>query len=747
MLATRVIRRTLLLTLTLFGAIATRGEETPLYEQPPSDLVVLDKASDSAALAVLPLTAGQRAGSGPLIARLVSNPSVEVEIARSSIAQILSFEEQLLKAAKKQAAAKEFGSAYDHFARLDRDFPEAPGFRKAFAAALMSEAASRARSGDYDHSLALLETLTEREPGAPGLARAVDRVGDVVLRTRWEAGDFLGVRAAINTLESQFKALPLTVGEQWRGRLEGGSDEQREKARELAEAGLTRAALRALTGAKALAPDSLKTNNLLQELSSGGRTLWVGVWQTAGQSTTPDLDAPAALRQSRLTGGRLGALEDYPQPGAEFAPSVRGIDFDDDRRTITVGFEGRADSGARFAREMLGGGAQGDPLGLLRRRTASVAVEPDNRVRVNLRGPHPNPLALASLPLPAHVADIAPGAWRRVEPLEGSGAAARYERVTGGGAFDAIEEYVYDDVAVAIDALRSRELHVLANLPAANLTTIQSAPGLAIAGRRVPTLHCLLIGPDSPLRHRRELRRALCYAIAREETLKTLITGGEDLPGFETLSTAMPRGLSLGDPMRYAYVDNIEPRPYDPRLAALLLTAARATDLDPDTPSDPSDDVPNVITLAHPDTPTVRIVVDALRSQLGAVGIGVDLRPASEAELEAGLVKHDLRYAELRINEPLVDCWRVFGPDGIAGRCSPAMRAGLDRVVDTPSGADAAAALRDLHRIAFADVPIIPLWQTVDHIAHLKSLRGLPEETVDLYQTVSRWRISQEGAQ
>lgn len=722
------------------------GQDTPLYDQSPSDLVVLNKANRSAELAVLPL--GPEAGedaSGPLRARLVSNPSVEIEITRSSIERIESFPERLLSAAKRHAATREFGSAYDYFARLDSDFPETPGFEEEFASALMLEAATRARKRDYDHALALLETLTERRPGMPGLARAVDKVGDYVLRSRWEEGDFLGVRAAIDTFESQFKALRLTIGERWRERLEGGADEQREKARQLAEQGLTRAALRALTGAKALAPNSLETNNLLQELSAGGRTLWVGVWQTAGESTPPGLDTPAALRQSRLTGGRLGALDSYPQPGAEYRAAIGGIDFGDRKESLTLRFArpAPADAAARLARDLLTPPPGGDAARLLWRQAATVAVEQDNRLTIGLRGPHPNPMGLACQPLPAGLADIAPGDWRRVKPKRGSGADARYERVRGSGAFDAIEEYVYQNVDKAIDALRSRELHLLANVPASKHSTVTSIPGVALGERRVPTLHGLVFGPDTPFRERRELRRALCYAIAREETLSTLITGGERLPGFETLSAPFPRGLTLGDPLRYAYNDSVEPRPYEPRLAALLLTAARSADAQREAGDDGRLDVPSVVTLAHADTPRVRLVVDAIRSQLSAVGLGVQLVPASEPDLAAGRVDYDLRYVELRVVEPLVDCWRLLGPAGITGGCTPAMRGGLERVVGAPIGKEAVAGLKDLHRIAFAEAPMIPLWQTVDHFAYRKSLTGVPGRTVDLYQTVDAWRISE----
>ncbi|MEO0531033.1 MAG: ABC transporter substrate-binding protein [Planctomycetota bacterium] len=751
---TSAIRCLSLIAVALVAA-STAAQETPLFERPPSDLIVLDKASKSAEVEVLPLPPGTGEGrlptTGTLRARLLDNPAEEIEIAYASIDRIEVFPERLLSAAKEAASRNDFGTAYDHFARLERDHAGYPGLSDAFAAALRAEAVVRFRAGDFDHALALLQTLNERSAAVRGLAQAVDQIGEAIVKTRWEEGDYAGVRKAIDTISGQFSGLRLSLEKRWGDRMREGAARERRRAEQLAAAGRAREALRVIGGALALDPKSIETNRLLEKLSANDKTLWIGVWETAALDATPDLDRPAARRQSDLLGGRLVSLEAYRPSGGEYETAVGPLDVDASKRSLTIAFTPNdpPDAAYQLARALLDpAGSATTSLGLLRQRAASYEVDSNGSLRIDLLGPHPQPVALVTGALPAGVGGIASGQWRRVDLPRGTKASARYERVGGRGAFDVIEEYVYADADAAIDALRSREVHALIDVPAWKLPSLQATPGIALAERRLPTLHCLLMSPTTPIRQRREVRRALCYAIAREQTLSTVVLGGVERSGFETLSAPFPRGRTLSDPLRYAYNGSVEPRPYEPRLAALLLSAARAADVaeeDATKVRPPNSDVPTTITLAHPPTPVGRVTGGEIKKQLEAVGFGVALVEVSEADLASGGVEYDLRYAEITVSEPLVDVWRLLGPDGVSGWCSPPMREALERVLSAASGKNAASALQDLHRVVYADVPLIPLWQTVDRIAYQKNLDGVPKTTVGAYQTVDAWRIGGGG--
>ncbi len=739
-----------------------RADE-PLYKQLPNDLVVLNNANGGTELEAFPLDFPNRKlprslpRGGSLTARLLEGAAGEVEIPYANIDRIELFEQRLLKAARDHAKKKEFGPAYDYFARLDRDYPEMPGVAQEFEAMIRAEALERFRQDDHDHALALMQTLYDRAPNAAGLGRAVDAIGESIVAARWKDQDYTGVRRAINTLNNQFAGLDLTVKDRWMNRMADGAERLQDRAKRLAADGRTREALSLLGGAAALDPLSLETKRLIEQLSDSDQTLWVGVWQAASEEATPRIDTPAAARQSRLIGGRLATLESYPPEGSRYASRLGPIEANASRRRLTIGGR-RADKSAfLLARELLEPAAPGDPLALLRSHTAAVSVGPDGSLLVDLKAPHPRPEALAKVALPREVASVAPGAWRRVPLSPGSKAAARYERNSDGGSFTAIEEYAYPSAEAAIEALRAGELHILADVPPWKRAAIEATPEVAIARYRLPTLHCLLLGKETPFRERRELRRAVCYALARKETLKTLVLGGKPLGGCDVLSAPFPRGVSLSDPLRYAYNVSVEPRPYEPRLAALLMAAARATDRNAEEaakkaveegsepPSPARAPVPKRVTIAHPPTPVARLAVQSIEQLLGTIGVETNLIEASEAELAAGEIDCDLRYAEITMAEPLVDAWHLLGPGGVAGGCSPPMLAGLERVEAAQTFGEATEALSDLHRIAFADLPLIPLWQTADQFAYTKSLKGVPDKTVDLYQTLDAWRIDAGG--
>ena len=53
--------------------------------------------------------------------------------------------------------------------------------------------------------------------------------------------------------------------------------------------------------------------------------------------------------------------------------------------------------------------------------------------------------------------------------------------------------------------------------------------------------------------------------------------------------------------------------------------------------------------------------------------------------------------------------------------------------------------LRQIHRIAYNDVAVIPLFQLVDHFAYHKGLQGLSGNPVSLYENVEQWQLNPQA--
>ena len=107
-------------------------------------------------------------------------------------------------------------------------------------------------------------------------------------------------------------------------------------------------------------------------------------------------------------------------------------------------------------------------------------------------------------------------------------------------------------------------------------------------------------------------------------------------------------------------------------------------------------------------------------------------------------MKFDLLYAEVAVWEPLVDARKLLGADGLAGRASPLMVMALDRLAASQNWNEARARLKEIHRIAHYDLTVLPLWQTVNYFAHRKSIQGVGDTPVSLYQNLPAWRKSFE---
>jgi ABC-type transport system substrate-binding protein len=206
------------------------------------------------------------------------------------------------------------------------------------------------------------------------------------------------------------------------------------------------------------------------------------------------------------------------------------------------------------------------------------------------------------------------------------------------------------------------------------------------------------------------------------------------------LSGPFPAGLSPGDPLRYGYNNQIEPRPFEPRLAAVLAAVAWSKILDPTGKGEVQLTPMPLLVLAHPADPVARVACETIQLQLAKAGIQLRLVEFTSDELLAGKVDYDLRYAELAIWEPIADVRALFGPGGLVGEmCSPYLAAALRDLDTAANWKEVRSKLSEIHDIAHHDLPLIPLWQTVNFFAYRAAVQGIGESPVTLYQNVDQW--------
>jgi ABC-type transport system substrate-binding protein len=211
------------------------------------------------------------------------------------------------------------------------------------------------------------------------------------------------------------------------------------------------------------------------------------------------------------------------------------------------------------------------------------------------------------------------------------------------------------------------------------------------------------------------------------------------------VSGPFPAGMSLSDPLRYGYNNQLEPRPFEPRLSAVLGAVAWSKVLDPKGQGNIELPPLPKFVLAHPADPVARVACETIQLQLEKSGINVTLREFTADELQAGKVDYDLRYAELAVWEPVTDARGLLGTGGLVGDvASPYLMAALRELDGATNWKDVRAKLAEIHDVVHHDLPLVPLWQTVNYFAYRTAVRGIGESPITLYQNVEQWRVGEE---
>jgi ABC-type transport system substrate-binding protein len=493
----------------------------------------------------------------------------------------------------------------------------------------------------------------------------------------------------------------------------------------------------------------------------------VGVLETSPRQPTRRIDDWAALRTSSLTQRLLAEEVDFGSEGGDYRSPLGEWKLDEGGRELTLKLVPVAAGGPTsdaIARYLLALATPGNSnfRGDLAALVEGVSIAAGNSVVLHLKRVHVRPESLLQIPPPAADGN-ATGGDRPTGPFSVADhtpdlvvfAATKLASTQPAGLQAIVEQTMPSDEA-AVTALLDGDVDVLDRVPPWQLARLRAVPEIRVGSYTLPTVHVLIPNLDRPLPAKREFRRALCYGIDRKWIVDRVLLGGAAVPGFEPISGPFPAGTSLSDPIRYGYNSQVAPRPFEPRLASILATVAwSSVQYPPEKNKDKTKEKVQAkekekekladtnlpeLTLAHPKDPVARVACQTIQSQLAREGIPVKLREFTADELIAGKVDCDLRYAELAVWEPVTDARHIFGPHGLAGGLQSAYLDSALRNLDTATNwKDVRARLAELHDIANHELPVIPLWQTVNFFAYRTSVRGIGDSPVTLYQNVEQW--------
>jgi tetratricopeptide (TPR) repeat protein len=719
-----------------------------LLERRPFDEVVLSKSAGGATLEVQTISLPQRPPtslpkSGMLKVRLLDRPTEDFEVGWSSVAAVRTFDQLLLAEAQRLTAAGKFDDAYDYFSRLGSEYPNTPGLDSATCDYLQKNALALYQAKEYDRALALLLSLYQRNATYAGLPDVLQAVASEIIQRYLREGDYAAARQVLDMWQNKFSGVATEAASNWQQRFENAANRQLAEATQLIGQKQYIAARKAVSRALGIWPALDTAPAVLNQISREFPFVTIGVLEQSPHNPTRRIDDWATLRASRLTERLLAEEDDFSTEGGVYHSPFGELTLDDSGRELTFKLSAGADFATdALSRFLLAMATPGAPI--YRANFAAllggISIAPDNAITMHLRRVHVRPEAMLQV-VPPGSAQTQAGSYRITNYLADQVIFTYRKADPRRGGPQAIVEQTMASDEAAFSALQFGEVDVLERVPPWQVARLQKLPDIHIGTYKLPTVHVLIPNLKKPLLAKREFRRALCYGIDRKWIVDRILLGGDPMPGFQVISGPFPAGANLNDPIRYGYNDQIAARPFEPRLASILATVAWTNVQHPTgkQKSKASTDLPQLV-LAYPNDPIARVACQTIQSQLAREGIPIQLREFTADELQSGKVEYDLRYAEITVGEPLTDARTLIGPAGLAGDVESAYLEAALRELDTANNwKDVRSRLARLHEIASHELPLIPLWQTVNYFAYRDSVHGILDSPVALYQNVEQW--------
>lgn len=746
---------------------AQEGDDRPIYLQTPFDLITLKR--DGSQHRILPLELPGRKvipqTSGSLRVRLESDPVDERSIRWAEIEKLELFEELVLAEANRLTAAGQFNEAFRHYAFLLDKYPHVEGLDPAIQTYLFASASDSVSKQEYAEALSTLEELFRRNngytsPSGRSVTSALSAVANILLRQYVTAGNYDAARTLLTRLSRQYGDATIPAVAEWRNRIIADARKKAEEVRHLLnENKLLEAQLAArqvlriwpdLEGAVALARETLQRYPIAT----------IAVLQRAVEPDPSNRLNWAARRTGRLT-NRL--LVEFVAPGAEggeYRSPLGTVEHSDDYRQVALqlrpepaGGSGQAaqiPTGYEIAQRLLAMADVSSPLYYApwADLVGSVRVSGVYRVEALLRRPHVVPQGYLQVPL---VAGDPPWA-RSLRPYDllpadesGDPSVTRFVRnadfVGGTPTMPAeVRERFFEDPADAVAALRGGEVYAIDRLFPADAAVLRQDANVIVRPYALPTLHMLVPNLKNPYLDNATFRRALVHAIPRQLILAGLLKG-QSVDGCRVITGPFPPGRGPDDPIGYAYNVELAERPFDPGVATLLTRMAQnQLEQLAEKNEEPAPQLKPLI-LAHPEDAVARFACEIIARQLEALNIPCQTKQLPPGEVTDPSGEYDLLYVAMNVSEPVVDAQLVLGREGISGTTSPYIGLALRRLQEARTWREARDRLQQLHQLAYAEVTVIPLWQLVEHYAYSRTLQGIENETVSLYQNIEQWQL------
>ena len=749
-----------------------------LMDQEPFDRIRLKEAFGGTIVDIVPLDWDERVmpeepnPRDEIVFRDLTEPG-QKRVEWRAVEEIEFFEDMVLQEANaftsRTALAnkdfakilKQFDAAFDYYFFLKRNYPKTRRLDLSIQVYLYRNAAILVKAEKPHEALALIEELLRQNPkyglksNPEAGMKALSSILEIILRRYIGERDFNSAQTLMRRVERDYGEGRVSSVEQYRQRMVEMAEGHRDAGLGFMRNQQWREAYVETKKMLQVWPIVDGADELVRDVARRYSRVVVGVQQLATHQDPASLDNWAARRSGRLVHRMLVELERAGPTGGEYLSPYGAANSYDDLRGMTVQLRKGIDipgygplTGARLARRLrdLATPQHRSYLSYWAGVMSEIRVDDGFRLQIDFHQPHVLPESMLQILL------------QRTEPGQPSQPSGPYRvasssptettfvpndnyALAAGTRPSEIVERLFVDRELAIEALRRGDIDVLDRLSPPDAIRLRNVDSVVVRQYELPTLQVLIPNYSNPFLARAAFRAALTFAIPREQILNQLILQGVSVPGARVISGPFPIGITPDDPLAYAYDRKIAPRPFDPRLAKTLamFTEQELSDI----ANRREEAVPKLepLVLGHPPGQLTQVVCEAIAAQLEKLEIACTLKELAPGTTVDPTGECDLIYTEVALWEPILDARRILGIGDLGQDISQHLDQGLRRLETSHTWRQVHLNLLDLHRLAFTQVPIIPLWQNVNFFAHRKGINNVGTSPLNLYQNVEKWEV------
>lgn len=666
--------------------------------------------------------------------------SSEYKIRVDDIEQVLHHEDLMLRRVDQLIDDGDTRKAFELLFVVARTDPNWPGLDERQVRLTATDAGRLLGEKEGERALALIESLYERKPPPDDAAKLLDRAADLLVGVAAGQEDYRQARyelARVRRLDSQHPAVA-----RWTGRLVERARALRTEAEQASSSGDDATAVALVEKAARVWPKLEGLKAVHGRLTRRYQQLTVGVPRVV-PATPAALGSLAEQRVSRLTTADLFEIEGY-----ESLPSYKSTYFEHweptdlgrrARFTLRPGLPAWATRPAVTASDvvrLLGERMRpGDPTFDARFADLVRSLRPLGPYEFEVvfsRIPQRTEAALARGPTLGGVAAGPPDLLRRFMEAARTEGRVSYRRAMPEQSAERhlaeVIEVAYPSYEKAAQAFDRGDVRMLAEVPAWDVARLKSDKRFAVWQLALPVTHLLQFHPASQPLKSTELRRAFA-ASADAKALLRVVAGDRAEELGRLVAAPYPSTHRGYDPL-------VQPRGPDLPLAlALTLAAEKAA----------GGRLPELV-FAVPAEEPGRRVAESLAATWKRVGLPVKLVTFDELGPSG---RWDVAYRELTMPDPAAELASLItlDPAGEVARLSDLPEWLRQRLLDLERAADATTAeaiLIDLHRLLYADVRCVPLFEVDRFVAVRGAIEGVPERPVAVYQNAERWNLLPE---